>query len=212
MPAIGRIMLRGLAVLLPIVAALAVLVWLFNAIDEGVRWLLPASVPAGLYATGVGVLLALALVFVTGLAMYTWIARALAGLLDRSLRRIPIFSSIYSPTKDLFDIMQGQFSDQLGQAVLVQLPGSDLRVLGFVTRRDTDGLPGGFPPDHVVVFVQMSYQIGGFSVVVPADRVQQVEMSAEEGLRWAVTAGLSAPVRAADAQSQTPQADAAGSG
>ena len=36
----------------------------------------------------------------------------------------------------------------------------------------------------------MSYQIGGFTVLVPRERVRTVDMTTEEALRFAVTAGI----------------------
>jgi uncharacterized membrane protein len=76
------------------------------------------------------------------------------------------------------------------------LPNTELKTLGFITREDLNDLPDGLSKnDHVVVHVQWSSQIGGYCFVVPRRAVQPVDMTVEEGMRWALTAGISAPVR-----------------
>lgn len=55
-------------------------------------------------------------------------------------------------------------------------------------------MPEGFgKEDHVVVFGQWSSQIGGYCFIVPRDAVRPVDMTVEEGMRWAITAGISGP-------------------
>ena len=45
--------------------------------------------------------------------------------------------------------------------------------------------------DKVAVYLPMSYQLGGFTVIVPRSRIREVPMKAEEALRFCVTAGVS---------------------
>jgi uncharacterized membrane protein len=71
-----------------------------------------------------------------------------------------------------------------------------LETLGFVTRDDLSDLPDGLSKnDYVVVYVQWSSQIGGYCFLVPRSAVRPVDMTVEEGMRWALTAGISAPAR-----------------
>lgn len=66
-----------------------------------------------------------------------------------------------------------------------------MRTLGFLTRDDTSDLPPGFcPPGWVVVFVQWSSQIGGYCFLMPRDRIHELPISVEQGMRWALTGGL----------------------
>ena len=66
-----------------------------------------------------------------------------------------------------------------------------MNLLGFVTRSsfdDAPAIPGG--DDRVAVYLPMSYQIGGFTVMVPRSSIADVDMSVEECLRFAMTAGV----------------------
>jgi uncharacterized membrane protein len=49
----------------------------------------------------------------------------------------------------------------------------------------------------------MSYQIGGYLVMVPEDSIEKVDMTVEQALKFAMTAGLSNTAKA-EAAAQTP--------
>jgi uncharacterized membrane protein len=77
---------------------------------------------------------------------------------------------------------------------MVRLGGTDLRVMGFVTRSDLAGLPAGISePGMIAVYMPMSYQIGGYTALVPRASVQAVDMTLEEAMRFILTAGVSVP-------------------
>jgi uncharacterized membrane protein len=91
-------------------------------------------------------------------------------------------------------LVGGDMEKKLGRPVMVTVPNTNMETLGFVTREGTDGLPEGFlPDDHLVVYVQWSSQIGGYCFIVPKNSVRYLDISIEEGMRWSLTAGLSAP-------------------
>ena len=75
--------------------------------------------------------------------------------------------------------------------VSVQLPGIDMRLLGFLTRSDfSDMAKGVGNEDEMAVYLPMSYQVGGYTVLIPRKRVTPVPMSREEAMRFVLTAGL----------------------
>lgn len=191
---ISQTFLRGLAVVLPIAAAVYIVIWLGSDLERIIRGLLLQVMPQEFYVPGLGVALALGGVFLVGLLMYPWLTRKALDGVDTVLRKIPLFTSIYSPVRDLLNMLGGDVEEQLGQVVMVMLPGLDFEMLGFITRENTANLPPGMVPEnHVVVLIPWSSQIGGLCYVVPKERVRPVEISVEEGLRWALTAGVSAP-------------------
>lgn len=190
---ITRTMLQGLSVVLPIGASLYLLVWLGRGIESLTAGLVGLWLPESIYFPGLGVILFVALVFGMGLLMYPWITRALLGKVDRVLRRIPLFNSIYSPVKDLMNLFGGDITDKLGRVVMVRVPNTEMETLGFITRESDAGLPPGIlREDQVVVYVQWSSQLGGYCFIVPRSSIREVDMSVEEGIRWSLTAGISA--------------------
>jgi uncharacterized membrane protein len=191
---VTRTFLKGLVVVLPIVAAFYVVVWIVRDGEALVKNSLLTVLPGDYYVPGMGLALVVGAVFCVGLLMYPWLTRKLLDGVDKVLRRIPLFGMVYSPARDLMDVLGGDVEQQLGQVVLIKIPNTNMETLGFVTRDDLSDLPEGFSKDgHVVVYVQWSSQVGGYCFVVPRDAVRPVDMTVEQGMRWSLTAGISGP-------------------
>jgi uncharacterized membrane protein len=198
-----RIFVKGLVVVLPIMAAVYVVLWMLRDSEALVKGLLLAIMPEDHYVPGLGLGLFLAGIFCVGLLMYPWVTRKLLEGVDGLLRKVPLFGAIYSPARDLMDVLGGDVEQKLGQVVLIKIPNTNMETLGFVTRDDLSKLPDGFTKDnHVVVYVQWSSQIGGYCFVVPREAVRPVDMTVQQGMRWALTAGISAPDSATRSQNQ----------
>lgn len=193
---ISRTMIKGLAVVLPVAAAIYVVFWLGGGVDRIMRGIFTAILPEDLYVPGSGVVVVIIGVFAVGLLMYPVLTRRFLTRIDILLRRIPLFASIYSPVRDLLNLLGGSVETRLGQVVMVKIPGIGFESMGFITRDSAEGLPEGIlPPDHVVVLLPWSTQIGGTCFIVPRNATRPIDMSVEEGLRWVLTGGVSAPRR-----------------
>ena len=193
-PFLSRTFLKGLAVVLPIVAAVYVTLWIVRDGETVVRGALLTVLPEQYYVPGLGLALVVTIVFSVGLLMYPWLTRKLLDGIDGFLRRVPLFGSVYSPTRDLMEMFGGDVEQQLGQVVMIEIPNTNIETLGFITRDNLTDMPEGLASeDRVVVYVQWSSQIGGYCFVVPQDSVRPVDMTVEQGMRWALTAGISAP-------------------
>ena len=99
----------------------------------------------------------------------------------------------YAPLKDLMRfLVQTEGERRFGQVVMVEFEQLSARLLGFVTceeGREVSGLERD--ADSVAVYLPMSYQIGGFMVLVPRSAIEPVDVSVETALRLAITAGMS---------------------
>lgn len=189
-----KIMLQGLSILAPLFIAVYVLYLVIRGSETALKGMLTTILPDGWYVPGMGLLGVAVIVFLFGLLMYPWLTRKLIGWVEGLLRRIPLFGSVYSPVKDLMELLGGGMDKQLGRPVMVKIGDTGLETLGFVTRESAANLPEGFiPDDHMVVFVQWSYQVGGYCFILPKDQIRPLDISVEQGLRWSLTAGLSGP-------------------
>ena len=66
-----------------------------------------------------------------------------------------------------------------------------MEAIGFVTQEDPERLPESFRDrDSVLVYLPMSYMVGGYTVLVPRDHIQPCKMSMDEAMRFALTAGI----------------------
>lgn len=188
---IGNILLKGLAAILPIALTLYLIYWLGTSAETLLRQAITAVLPARYYVPGMGLAAGLVLLFFTGLAVNAWIVRRVLGVGEQLLERIPLFKSIYGALRDFMHYFSGvKERTDLKQVVMVTI--AEVRMLGFLTAEHIDDIPGiSLPEDVVSVYLPMSYQIGGYTVYIPRDQVEPVDMSIEDAMRRVLTAGLS---------------------
>jgi uncharacterized membrane protein len=194
---IGRIFITGLLTVLPVIATIYFTVWVLTVLErffgKQVLWLLPDE----WYHTGMGLLLAIVFVFLVGVLMHAILFRRLFGWAERLLLEIPLVRSVYAALRDLLGLFAEEKEPSL-QVVSLDLPGN-VRLLGFVTRADfSDAPPGIAGPDEIAVYLPMSYQVGGYTVLVPKSACKRVDMSREEAMKFILTAGLKSASPAID--------------
>jgi uncharacterized membrane protein len=184
--------LRGLAAVLPTVLTLYVLYWLAISAEALLGRPLRLLLPAGWYWPGLGIAAGVLLVFAVGLIMEVYIARRMLGLLERLVLQVPVVKTVYSAIKDFAGFVSESSREKgMGQVVRVRV-AEDMHVIGFVTREDFRDAPKGLASvGTIAVYLPMSYQIGGYTVLLPRRLVEPVDMSVEDALRFAVTAGMS---------------------
>lgn len=190
---IGRIFLGGLAALLPAVVTLWLAGWLVVSAERGLGSLLRLVLPEPYYLPGMGVMLALGLVFAVGLLVRTEPFRRLFGLGGAILDRIPLIKTVYGAFRDLTQFITADRKGSFNKVVMVSPSSdSDVELIGFVTREDFSGLPEGIGGEgRIAVYTPMSYQVGGYTLFLPRSRVRPVDISMEDAMRMALTAGMS---------------------
>ena len=197
----GRIFLTGLLTVLPLIVTVYFVLWVLSMLEHffGAQVLL--LIPDQWYRTGMGLVVAIVVVFLVGVLMHALLFRQLFRRAEKLLLEIPLVRSVYAALRDLLGLF-AEHKEPL-QVVALDLPGN-LRVLGFVTRSDfSDAPPGIARADEVAVYLPMSYQIGGYTVLVPKSACKPVQMSREEAMKFILTAGL---------KSASPSADPASAG
>ncbi len=185
----GRIFVTGLLTVLPLVLTLYFTGWLLTVLEKFFGKQVKLLLPDDWYRPGMGLVVAMLLIFAVGTLMHAWVFRRLFRRIELLLLRVPLVRSVYSALRELL----GLFGDQKGQAlqvVMVSLEG-DTHLLGFVTREDcVDALKGMDCKGKIAVYLPMSYQIGGYTIFVPQSAVTKIDMSREDAMRFILTAGL----------------------
>ena len=149
------------------------------------------GVPAGAYRPGMGVVAGLVVTFVVGLLMHALVVRRLFALGERLFSRLPLIKSVYFAIRDLLDYFSPGRKQAFGQVVAVTLGDAGMQLIGFLTQTDAERLPVEFKQqDTVLVYLPMSYMIGGYAVLVPRSAVRPLDMGMEEAMRFVLTAGV----------------------
>lgn len=183
----GKIIFRGFLGVAPIVITIALVVWLYEECENLFRVPLMALLGPKYYFPGLGVILALIVIFFIGLIINTWVIQWIQHWIEQMLKKIPLVKTVYESVCDLMSFFHQGGQSQSGKVVMVELMGT--RLIGLMTRETFDDLPKGVAGnDEVAVFLPFSYQLGGMTVFIPKEKVHPIDMSVEKALRFVVTA------------------------
>lgn len=192
-----KYLIAGLLIWIPLVITIWVLSVVVETLDQSLT-LLPGSWRTenliGVHIPGMGVLLTLVIVLVTGVFAANFIGERLVGLWNDILRRIPFVRSIYSSVKQVSDTLFSPTGQAFRKALLVQWPREGVWTIGFLT-----GVPGGdvvnhLKGDYVSVYVPTTPNpTGGYFVMLPSADVIELEMSVDEALKYIISMGVAAP-------------------
>ncbi len=185
---IGTTLLTGFITVLPIVLTIYLLYWLAVSSEQVMGSALQWALPKVVYFPGLGSIAGLVVIFLIGLLMKAVLVRHLFALGEGILYRLPIIKTVYRAIRDLFDFFSPK-KEQFGRVVIVKF--NNMEVIGFVTQENPDRLPASFRnPDSVLVYIPMSYMIGGFTLLIPRSDIKTCKMSMDEAMRFVLTAGI----------------------
>jgi len=191
MNALGKLFLKGLAVVIPIVLTLAILWWMAAGAEELMGAILKFTLPAGWYVPGMGLVSGLVLIALIGLLSHVLIFQKLFNLGEAIFHRLPLVKTIYTAIKDFIAYLSPEKANEMGKVVLVQLPDQSFQLIGFVTREHFADL--SFTPaadDPVAVYLPMSYMIGGYTLFLPRDCLTPLNIPFEEAMRLVLTGAV----------------------
>jgi len=192
MNALGKLFLKGLAVVIPVALTLAILWWMAAGAERLMGSVLKFTMPEGWYVPGMGLLSGLVLIALIGLLSHVLILQKIFNLGDAIFHRLPLVKTIYTAIKDFIGYLSPDKHGAMSKVVMVQLPGQSFQLIGFVTREQFDDLP--FTPaaeDPVAVYMPMSYQIGGYTLFLPRSALAPLDIPFETAMRLVLTGGVS---------------------
>lgn len=178
--------LAGILAAGPIVIVTWAVVWL----EQNTQ---PLTQPLGIHFPGLGILLAVVLVYVLGLIVTSIMGKLVLSLADKALDRIPGLNQIYRAWKDVL-VLPPTKSTIFHQVVLIPAAEGAGVQLGF-TNGDT--LPGDVA--HYCVFVPgVPNPISGQLVLVKREACVPLNISAQDAFKFLLSTGHHQPVGMAD--------------
>ena len=190
MKKLWKILLKGIAAVLPVGLTLYFVYWLLVFIEKAVHPLITLILPEQYYWPGMGLIAGILILFFIGLMVNAWLFKRIIGLGEHLLERIPLIKTVYGALRDFMDYFSpSQEQKELQKVVMVTL--NEIQLIGFITG-EIGNLEGiDMPEDKVAVYLPLSYQLGGYTVYLSKDRIQVIDMSVEDAMRRVLTAGLS---------------------
>jgi uncharacterized membrane protein len=197
MPSFRRYLIAGVLVWLPILATVWVLGFIIDLTDNFLLLLPSGWRPLdllGFRLPGLGIVFALIVLLLTGLAVTNLIGRRLVRYWDGLLERIPLVRSIHGGVKGFAESVLSTSGNSFKQVVLIEYPRVGIWSIGFVTAEDLGAaqVPGG--EAHVCVFVPTTPNpTSGFIVLATRSQLQPLNISIDAAMKMIVTLGVVMP-------------------
>lgn len=195
-------MVAGVLVWLPILATIWVVSFMLHIMDRTLLLLPPSYRPqalVGFALPGAGLVLALAIVLLTGLLVTNLIGRRFVIWGEELLNRIPVVRSIYGGVKSFTESVLSQ-SKSFRQVVMVEYPREGLWSIGFLTSEDVPEVSERLGEPHVAVYISAALNAtAGYLVIVPRRRVVNLDMSVDAAMKMIISCGVVVPPAHADA-------------
>jgi uncharacterized membrane protein len=196
---VKKYFITGLLIWIPLVITIWVLKLVVDTLDQSLL-LLPEQWRTegflGVHIPGLGVILTLVIVFVTGVLATNFLGARLVHLWHAILHRIPVVNSIYSSVKQISDTLFSSSGQAFRKALLIEWPRPGMWTIAFLT-----GTPGGdvanhLEGDYVSVYVPTTPNpTGGYFVMLPRKDVIELDMTVDEALKYIISMGVVAPAR-----------------
>ncbi|MCC7463963.1 MAG: DUF502 domain-containing protein [Gammaproteobacteria bacterium] len=189
--------MSGLLIWLPILATVLVVRFIVQLMDQLLvlfpRHLQPEAL-FGVHIPGLGVLLAVIVLLLTGLLVSNFIGRALVGLWDEILARIPFIRAIYGGVKSFSETILSNKGNSFKKVLLVQYPRAGIWSLGFQTNATLPEISERTGAEQVCVFVPTTPNpTSGFIVMVPRAEIIELDMTVDTAMKMVVTLGVVMP-------------------
>lgn len=189
--------ITGLLVLVPLVVTFWLLSTLIQTMDQSLL-LLPESwrpeKMLGFSIVGLGALLTITIIFVTGVIATNIFGQQLILLWENLLSRVPVVKSIYSSVKQVSDTIFSDSGNAFRKALLVEFPRKGSWTIAFLT-----GEPGGDVSNHLIgeyvsVYVPTTPNpTGGYFLMMEKKDVVELDMSVDQALKYIISMGTVAP-------------------
>jgi uncharacterized membrane protein len=201
-----RYFITGLLIWIPIGITLWVLNFIVTTLDLSLSLLPVQWQPLQVFGRnlpGMGALLTVLVIFITGVLAANFLGQRLVGLWESLLSRIPIVRTIYSSVKQVSDTLLSPQGNAFRKALLIEYPRRGSWTIGFLTGVPADEVraqvaapaPGAADgPEMVSVYVPTTPNpTSGFFLMVRKDETIELDMSVDEALKYVVSMGVVVP-------------------
>ena len=208
MKRLQRYLVAGILVWVPLAVTFA-LVYLAVDITDNTLLLIPEQYRPdsllGFHIPGLGVILALIVLLVTGVLAANFVGRALVGSWESLLERIPFVRAVYSAAKKFSEIVFSDSSESFKKVLLIEYPRRGLYSLAFQTATDLGEVQARTGEDVVCCFVPTTPNpTSGLIIIVPKKDVTELDMEIDEALKMIISLGVVVPTWRRDQTADLP--------
>ena len=184
-----RSFVTGLFLMVPLVASVIALVWVFRAADSLTSGMTERLL--GRYTPGLGIAITAIVVLGVGSIASNMIGRRILQRGESLLLHVPVFRTVYAPLKQLMAAFSPGNESGFKRVVLVQ-QSKGRYSLGFLTREFVVSRKEG-QEELLAVYVPTNHLYLGDVVICPRERVTFPDITVEQGIRIFLTGGVALP-------------------
>ena len=187
MKTILRNFVNGVLTIVPIILVVYVVYKTFMFLDSILGNVLKPYMEED-YIPGIGLLATIALITLLGWMSTKFFTGTVIRIIDRLLEKIPIVKTIYSVIKDTIHSFLGD-KKSFSKVALLTIPGTDIKSMGFITTEDVESF---YDPlkDYVAVYIQQTFQVAGFTLLIPKDQVEIIDVKPEDAMKFILSGGM----------------------
>ena len=221
MPIKGRFksyFFRGLAVLLPTIVTIWIFFWGYRFIQENISvyinraivWLVMFLQGDQRYLTKeemvkfwvhgwgsiAGFLVALVAVCMVGALLASVVGKTLWRMVEKSIMNTPFLRQVYPYVKQVTDFLftQQEQKKVFSRVVAVEYPRKGIWSMGLVTGSGLKKVVDNVEKEFLTILMPTSpTPFTGFVIMVPKEQTIDLDMTIEEAVRFAVSAGVITP-------------------
>jgi uncharacterized membrane protein len=194
---IRRYIAAGLLVWVPLGVTVFILNVVVGIMDRTLLLLPAAYRPEnllGMKIPGLGILLTLVVVLLTGFLVANFIGKGLVTFWERQLNRIPLVRSIYSAAKNFAEVLFTDTGEAFKKVLLIEYPRKGVYSLCFQTSAELAEIQARTDADVICVFVPTTPNpTSGFIIMVPQAETIELDMDVESALKMIVSLGVVVP-------------------
>jgi uncharacterized membrane protein len=190
----------GLVVFGPIAGTAYIVWWVIDTIDNWVRPWLPNTLSPDAYlpfhVPGFGVVIAIVGLTLLGFLTANFIGRSLVKFGEALLDRTPLVRGVHKGLKQVFETIFSQSGSQFRKVGLVEFPVAGSWSIVFISSAPAEIIAGALPETKPMISAFMPCTPNpttGFFFYVPADKVIELPISADEAAKLVMSAGLIQP-------------------
>ena len=192
-----RYLVAGLLVWLPLGVTLFLLNLAVSLMDRTLLLIPEEYRPENLLGwelPGLGVVLTILLLLITGVLAANFVGRAFVGGWESLMDRIPVVRSVYSAAKNFAEIVFSDTSHAFKNVLLVEYPRKGIYSLAFQTSTDLGEVQGRTGEEVVGCFVPTTPNpTSGFIIILPKKDVTVLDMEVDEALKMIISLGVVVP-------------------
>jgi uncharacterized membrane protein len=203
-----RYLVAGLLVWIPLGVTVFILKALIDLMDKTLLLIPEQYRPEewlGFTIPGLGLILTLLVLLVTGLLAANIVGRSMVGLWESLLDRIPVVRSVYSAVKNFTEIVFSGSGQSFKKVLLIEYPRKGIYSLAFQTASNLGEVQGRTGEEMICTFVPTTPNpTSGYIIIVPKRDIIELDMEIDEALKMIISLGVVVPTWRRDQIAELP--------